>query len=114
MKRISRMKKLTFMLVLNVVMIQSVLALVQMNGANNVVENTKKLDVETSVVEQVNEHKLTQAEYDAQIQKYTEQVNATKSILDNPKVTYDLKTQKQAFCSRIQYIRKLGAGDIVQ
>ena len=45
--------------------------------------------------------KMTQAEYDQQIQKYTDQVNATKKILDNPDTQNDAKAQKQAFCSRI-------------
>ena len=46
--------------------------------------------------------KLTQAQYDQQIEHYTAQVNATKLILDDPNAQSDASAQKQAFCSRIK------------
>lgn len=46
--------------------------------------------------------KLTQSQYDQQIERYTAQVNATKLILDDPHTQSDASAQKQAFCSRIE------------
>ncbi|WP_010111477.1 hypothetical protein [Acinetobacter sp. P8-3-8] len=45
--------------------------------------------------------KLTQDEYNKKIQEYTDQVNATKLVLDEPNSTTDAKQQKEAFCSRL-------------
>lgn len=46
--------------------------------------------------------KLTQDEYNKKIQEYTDQVNATKLVLDEPNSTTDAKQQKEAFCSRLE------------
>lgn len=46
--------------------------------------------------------KLTQDEYNRKIQEYTDQVNATKLILDEPDAVTDAKQQKEAFCSRLE------------
>ena len=51
--------------------------------------------------------KLTQAQYDQQIERYTAQVNATKLILDDPHTQSDASAQKQAFCSRIEAYRQI-------
>lgn len=51
--------------------------------------------------------KLTQAQYDQQIERYTAQVNATKLILDDPNAQSDASAQKQAFCSRIDAYRQI-------
>ncbi|WP_086191655.1 hypothetical protein [Acinetobacter sp. ANC 3832] len=46
--------------------------------------------------------KLTQVEYNQLIQQYTNQVNETKKILDEPEAHSNATMQKQAFCSRIE------------
>ena len=46
--------------------------------------------------------KLTQVEYNQLIQQYTNQVNETKKILDEPEAHSNVTMQKQAFCSRIE------------
>lgn len=46
--------------------------------------------------------KLTQAEYDHQIQQYTDQVNATKAVLDDPDSHADTVEQRKAFCARLE------------
>lgn len=46
--------------------------------------------------------KLTQDEYNKKIQEYTDQVNATKLVLDEPNSMTDAKQQKEAFCSRLE------------
>lgn len=51
--------------------------------------------------------KLTQDEYNNKIQEYTDQVNATKLILDEPNSTTDAKQQKEAFCSRLAAYQKI-------
>jgi len=51
--------------------------------------------------------KLTQDEYNKKIQEYTDQVNATKLILDEPNSTTDAKQQKEAFCSRLEAYQKI-------
>lgn len=51
--------------------------------------------------------KLTQDEYNKKIQEYTDQVNATKLILDEPNSTTDAKQQKEAFCSRLAAYQKI-------
>ena len=51
--------------------------------------------------------KLTQDEYNNKIQEYTDQVNATKLILDEPNSTTDAKQQKEAFCSRLEAYQKI-------
>lgn len=51
--------------------------------------------------------KLTQDEYNKKIQEYTDQVNATKLILDEPNSTTDAKQQKEAFCSRLDAYQKI-------
>ena len=51
--------------------------------------------------------KLTQDEYNRKIKEYTDQVNATKLILDEPNTTTDSKQQKQAFCSRLEAYQKI-------
>lgn len=45
--------------------------------------------------------KLTQEQYDQRIQTYTDQVNATKHILDEAHSTITAIEQHQAFCSRL-------------
>ena len=51
--------------------------------------------------------KLTQDEYNKKIQEYTDQVNATKLILDEPNSVTDTKQQKEAFCSRLEAYQKI-------
>ena len=51
--------------------------------------------------------KLTQDEYNKKIQEYTDQVNATKLILDEPNSSTDAKQQKEAFCSRLAAYQKI-------
>ena len=51
--------------------------------------------------------KLTQDEYNRKIQEYTDQVNATKLILDEPNTITNSKQQKQAFCSRLEAYQKI-------
>ena len=51
--------------------------------------------------------KLTQDEYNRKIQEYTDQVNATKLILDEPNTITNSKQQKQAFCSRLEAYRNI-------
>ncbi|WP_257224352.1 MULTISPECIES: hypothetical protein [unclassified Acinetobacter] len=50
---------------------------------------------------------LTQAEYNAQIQAYTEQINSTKAILDDPASTATGQQQTQAFCLRLNAYRQI-------
>lgn len=45
--------------------------------------------------------KLTEDEYNQRIQSYTEQVNATKKILDVEDSKASAKEQHDAFCSRL-------------
>lgn len=45
---------------------------------------------------------LTQAEYDVKINEYTQSINQTKTILDQPEQQNDLKAQNLAFCERIR------------
>lgn len=59
--------------------------------------------------------KLTQEQYNQRIQQYTNQVNATKPILDDENVKIDATEQGKAFCSRIdayQEIAKLSQDNI--
>ena len=51
--------------------------------------------------------KLTQDEYNRKIKEYTDQVNATKLILDEPNTITNSKQQKQAFCSRLEAYQKI-------
>ncbi|MEG0481515.1 MAG: hypothetical protein RR569_00255 [Acinetobacter sp.] len=51
--------------------------------------------------------KLTQDEYNRKIQEYTDQVNATKLVLDEPNSVTDAKQQKEAFCSRLEAYQKI-------
>lgn len=44
---------------------------------------------------------LTQQSYDQQIKHYTEIIQQTKSILDEPNSKADAKMQSQAFCDRL-------------
>ncbi|MCL6233892.1 hypothetical protein M5F03_01715 [Acinetobacter sp. ANC 5579] len=50
---------------------------------------------------------LTQAEYNAQIKAYTEQINSTKAILDDPASTATGQQQNQAFCLRLNAYRQI-------
>lgn len=50
---------------------------------------------------------LTQAEYNAQIQAYTEQINSTKAILDDPASTATGQQLTQAFCLRLNAYRQI-------
>ena len=50
---------------------------------------------------------LTQAEYNAQIHTYTEQINSTKAILDDPTSTATGQQQTQAFCLRLNAYRQI-------
>lgn len=50
--------------------------------------------------------KLTQAEYDERIAYYTQEVNATKKILDESDQV-DAVTQKKAFCSRMNAYQQI-------
>ena len=50
--------------------------------------------------------KLTQAEYDERIAYYTQEVNATKKILDESDQA-DAVTQKKAFCSRMNAYQQI-------
>ena len=50
---------------------------------------------------------LTQAEYNAKIQAYTEQINSTKAILDDPASTATGQKQTQAFCLRLNAYRQI-------
>ena len=45
---------------------------------------------------------LTQNEYNQRIQSYTDQVNATKAILDEPDSKANAAEQRKAFCSRLE------------
>lgn len=51
--------------------------------------------------EQPSQH-LTQEQYNQRIQMYTNQVNATKHILDEEDVKVDATEQRKAFCSRLE------------
>ncbi|MCL6238809.1 MULTISPECIES: hypothetical protein [Acinetobacter] len=50
---------------------------------------------------------LTQTEYNAQIKAYTEQINSTKAILDDPASTATVQQQTQAFCLRLNAYRQI-------
>lgn len=50
---------------------------------------------------------LSQAQYDQQIQYYTDIVNQTKKVIDVPDSIYDAKTQNIALCQRIEAYRQI-------
>ena len=50
---------------------------------------------------------LSQAQFDQRIQMYTDQVNATKHILDEENVTVDATEQRRAFCSRLEAYQEI-------
>ena len=52
---------------------------------------------------------LSQQQYDQLIQQYTDQVNATKQILDNEAVVQDPQALRQAFCTRMQAYHQIQA-----
>ena len=59
--------------------------------------------------------KMSQEQFNQSIQKYTDQVNATKHILDEENAQIEPKEQSKAFCSRLnayQNIARISKGNL--
>ena len=67
-------------------------------------EHAKKINLVTDpfAIEPPQATKLNQAQYNTRMQYYTDQVKASKAILDVENSSADAKQQKQALCTRIQ------------
>ncbi len=54
-------------------------------------------------------NQLSQEQYNQRIQQYTDQVNATKHILDEDDLKVDATEQRKAFCSRLEAYQGIAA-----